>query len=43
VALARAKNIDMPIAEAVEQILSGAWTIDQAVDGLMNRPIKSEH
>jgi glycerol-3-phosphate dehydrogenase (NAD(P)+) len=43
VALARAKSIDMPIAEAVEQILSGAWTLDQAVDALMNRPIKSEH
>ncbi len=43
VALARAKNVDMPIAEAVEQILSGAWTLDQAVDALMNRPIKSEH
>jgi glycerol-3-phosphate dehydrogenase (NAD(P)+) len=42
-ALARAKNIDMPIAEAVEKILSGAWTLDQAVDALMNRPIKSEH
>jgi len=43
VALAREKGIDMPIAEAVEQILSGAWTLDQAVDALMNRPIKSEH
>jgi glycerol-3-phosphate dehydrogenase (NAD(P)+) len=43
VALARAKNIDMPISEAVDQILSGAWTLDQAVDALMNRPIKSEH
>ncbi len=43
VALARAKNIDMPIAEAVDGILSGAWTLDQAVDALMNRPIKSEH
>ena len=43
VALARAKHVDMPIAEAVEQILSGAWTLDQAVDALMNRPIKSEH
>ncbi|PVE22660.1 glycerol-3-phosphate dehydrogenase [Microvirga sp. KLBC 81] len=43
VALAKAKHIDMPIAEAVEQILSGAWTLDQAVDALMNRPIKSEH
>ncbi|WP_230530490.1 NAD(P)H-dependent glycerol-3-phosphate dehydrogenase [Microvirga roseola] len=43
VALARAKGIDMPIAEAVEQILSGAWTLDHAVDALMNRPIKSEY
>jgi glycerol-3-phosphate dehydrogenase (NAD(P)+) len=43
VALAHAKNVDMPIAEAVEQILSGAWSLDQAVDALMNRPIKSEH
>jgi glycerol-3-phosphate dehydrogenase (NAD(P)+) len=43
VALARGKGVDMPIAEAVEQILSGAWTLDQAIDALMNRPIKSEH
>lgn len=42
VTLAKAKTIDMPIAEAVEQILSGAWTLDKAVDALMNRPIKSE-
>ncbi|RDI62087.1 NAD(P)H-dependent glycerol-3-phosphate dehydrogenase [Microvirga subterranea] len=42
VALARAKAIDMPISEAVERILNGAWTLDQAVDALMNRPIKSE-
>lgn len=43
VALAKAKNIDMPIAGAVEQVLSGAWSLDQAVDALMNRPVKSEH
>jgi glycerol-3-phosphate dehydrogenase (NAD(P)+) len=43
VALARAKHVDMPIAQAVEQVLSGVWSIDQAVDALMNRPIKSEH
>jgi glycerol-3-phosphate dehydrogenase (NAD(P)+) len=42
VALARAKHIDMPIAEAVDRILSGAWTLDQAIDALMNRPIRSE-
>ena len=43
VALARAAHVDMPIAQAVEQVLSGAFSIDQAVDALMNRPIKSEH
>ncbi|MBZ6075730.1 NAD(P)H-dependent glycerol-3-phosphate dehydrogenase [Microvirga puerhi] len=43
VALARARGVDMPIAEAVERVLSGTSTIDQAVDALMNRPIKSEH
>ncbi|WP_243370096.1 NAD(P)H-dependent glycerol-3-phosphate dehydrogenase [Microvirga solisilvae] len=43
VALAKAKHVDMPIAQAVERILSGAWTVDEAVDALMNRPIKSEH
>ena len=43
VSLARAKNVDMPIAEAVDRILNGAWTLDEAVDALMNRPIKSEH
>ncbi len=43
VGLARAKNVDMPIAEAVEQILTGAWTLDQAVDALMARPLKSEN
>jgi glycerol-3-phosphate dehydrogenase (NAD(P)+) len=41
-ALARAKGVDMPIAQAIERVLSGSWTIDQAVDALMNRPIKSE-
>jgi glycerol-3-phosphate dehydrogenase (NAD(P)+) len=43
VALARARSVDMPIAEAVERILSGAWTLDEAVDALMNRPVKREH
>src|SRR5690606_16383718 len=43
VRLARAKQVEMPIAEAVEQVLAGAWSVDQAVDALMNRPLKSEH
>lgn len=42
VRLARAKGVSMPIAEAVDKILNGAWSLDEAVDALMNRPIKSE-
>lgn len=42
VTLARARNVDMPVAEAVDQVLGGLCTIDAAVDSLMNRPVKSE-
>jgi glycerol-3-phosphate dehydrogenase (NAD(P)+) len=42
VALARAGQVDMPIAEAVENVVSGAWHLDQAVEALMSRPLRSE-
>lgn len=42
VSLARARGVDMPVAEAVDRVLSGLSTIDAAVDALMNRPLKSE-
>ena len=42
VALARAKGIDMPIAEAVEAVIADRLTLDQAVDALMQRPLKRE-
>jgi glycerol-3-phosphate dehydrogenase (NAD(P)+) len=41
-ALARAKGVDMPIAEAVDAVLAGRATIDEAIDALMSRPLKSE-
>ncbi|MCY6383302.1 NAD(P)H-dependent glycerol-3-phosphate dehydrogenase [Hoeflea prorocentri] len=36
------KNIDMPITQAVAAILDGKIAVDEAIDGLMNRPLKSE-
>ena len=42
VKLARAKNIDMPIAEAVLAIVEGQIPVDDAIAGLMQRPLKAE-
>jgi glycerol-3-phosphate dehydrogenase (NAD(P)+) len=40
--LARDRGIDAPIIFAVDAILAGRITIDEAVDGLMSRPLKTE-
>jgi glycerol-3-phosphate dehydrogenase (NAD(P)+) len=40
--LAASKNVDMPVAGAVAAILSGAVTIDQAIENLLTRPFKAE-
>src|ERR1700722_19250519 len=40
--LAHSKNIDMPVSSAVAAILSGAVTIDAAIEGLLTRPFKAE-
>jgi glycerol-3-phosphate dehydrogenase (NAD(P)+) len=42
VTLARAKGIEMPIAEAVHGIIEGRLSIDEAVTTLMLRPLKAE-
>jgi glycerol-3-phosphate dehydrogenase (NAD(P)+) len=42
VELAASKNVDMPVASAVAAILSGAVTIDQAIENLLTRPFKAE-
>ncbi|MHB2168421.1 NAD(P)H-dependent glycerol-3-phosphate dehydrogenase [Alsobacter sp. R-9] len=42
VELARARGVDMPIAEAVDGVLSGAAGIDAAIEALMTRPIRAE-
>ena len=40
--LAASKDVDMPVAQAVAAILSGALTIDRAIEGLLTRPFKAE-
>jgi glycerol-3-phosphate dehydrogenase (NAD(P)+) len=42
VELAMAENVDMPVSTAVADILRGAVTIDDAVQGLLTRPFKAE-
>jgi glycerol-3-phosphate dehydrogenase (NAD(P)+) len=42
VALGRAGKVDMPVAAAVEAVIAGRVTLDEAVEALMQRPIRSE-
>ena len=43
VELAKAKDIDMPIANAVAGVLAGQMSIDDAIGSLLTRPFKAEH
>jgi glycerol-3-phosphate dehydrogenase (NAD(P)+) len=40
--LAASLDIDMPVSRAVAAILSGATTIDEAIESLLTRPFKAE-
>jgi glycerol-3-phosphate dehydrogenase (NAD(P)+) len=42
VELAASQNVDMPVSQAVAAILSGATTIDEAIESLLTRPFKAE-
>jgi glycerol-3-phosphate dehydrogenase (NAD(P)+) len=42
VRIAREKNVDMPIAEAVHSIIEGRLDVDEAITALMQRPLKAE-
>lgn len=42
VEMAKAKNVDMPIASAVAAVLNGAMSVDQAIESLLTRPFKAE-
>ncbi len=43
VELARAAEVDMPIAEAVAAVVAGRATVDEAIAALLSRPLKAEH
>ena len=43
VAMARERGIDMPVAAAVAAVIAGGLTLPQAIDALMQRPLKREH
>ena len=40
--MARAKNVEMPISEAVAAILTGKISVDAAIESLLTRPLKAE-
>lgn len=41
-AMARRQGVDMPVAAAVDAVMAGALSLDEAIDRLMQRPLKSE-
>jgi glycerol-3-phosphate dehydrogenase (NAD(P)+) len=41
-ALARREGVDMPICQAVDAVLSGALSVDAAIEALLARPFKPE-
>ncbi len=42
VEMAKAKNIDMPIASAVAAVLDGTMSVDGAIESLLTRPFRAE-
>ncbi len=42
VALARRRGVEMPVAEAVAGLLSGALSLDAAIADLLSRPLRAE-
>jgi glycerol-3-phosphate dehydrogenase (NAD(P)+) len=42
VEIAGARGIELPIAEAVHAVVSGRVTVDEAIEALLARPLRSE-
>ncbi len=40
--MAREKNVEMPICEAIAAVLEGKLSVDQAIEGLLTRPFRAE-
>jgi glycerol-3-phosphate dehydrogenase (NAD(P)+) len=43
VELARERNVEMPVAAAVDAVIAGRLGLDEAIDRLMQRPLKREY
>jgi len=41
-AIANSKEIDMPICQAVNAVVGGQMTVDQGIESLLSRPLRSE-
>ncbi|BAT57538.1 glycerol-3-phosphate dehydrogenase [NAD(P)+] [Variibacter gotjawalensis] len=39
---AAGQGVEMPIAQAVCEVVEGRWTVDQAIEALLTRPFRSE-
>ena len=42
VALARKHGVEMPISEAVHNVVKGHWSVDEAIEALLSRPLRAE-
>ncbi len=42
VALAEQHGVEMPIAEAVHHVVKGHWSVDDAIEALLTRPLRAE-
>ena len=40
--MARAKNVEMPISDAIAAMLAGKLSVDAAIEALLTRPFKAE-
>jgi glycerol-3-phosphate dehydrogenase (NAD(P)+) len=42
VALAKKHGVEMPICEAVYSVVKGEWSVDEAIEALLSRPLRAE-
>jgi glycerol-3-phosphate dehydrogenase (NAD(P)+) len=42
VALAKKHGVEMPICEAVYSVVKGDWSVDEAIEALLSRPLRAE-
>jgi len=40
--MARAKGVEMPISAAIAAVLAEKMSVDEAIESLLTRPLKSE-